>query len=236
MRGPRQGGNESPMGLEAELRAPSADTYEAFVRAWHEDELKELGPSEPPSGLPARLRRFYETFGKHDTVNLHLLPPATLEPAENPMLFAVEEQGVFAYAVGHEEDDPPVFGTWDVETPRWEREGERLGRFLLQYALYETALASRHGGWGWVDATLRPRLDELLPTLPLAPWTRPAPCSFRARLGIVAIAFDRDEPIELHAGACADVALELLDEVVEWDVATHRDSDAPEPEATAPPT
>ncbi len=215
------------MGFEDELRAPSADTYESFLRGWHGGELKMLDPRELPPGLPARLRRFYELFGKHDTVNLHLLPPGALEPAENPMRFAVEEQGVFAYAVAPEEQDPPVFGTWDVEAPRWEREGERLGRFLLQYALYETALASRHGGWGWVDATLRPRLDELLPTLPLARWTRPAPSSFRARLGVVAIAFeDGDELVEVHAGARADVALEPLDEVVEWDVATHRDSDA----------
>jgi hypothetical protein len=211
------------VGFEAELRAPSAETFETFLREWHGDEAVDV--DELPPGVPARLRRFYELFGRHETVNLHLVPPENLEPATIPMLFAVEEQGVFAYAIGHEEHDPPVFGTWDVESPRWEREGERLGCFLLQYALYETALGSRHGGWGCVDSALRPRLDELLPTLPLAPWTRPGPCTFRVRLGVIALVFEeRDGLVEVHAGARADVALEPLDEVVEWDHATHLDA------------
>ncbi len=168
-------------------------------------------------------------------MNLHLVQPAELDPAEDPMLFAVEEQGVFAYAVGRGEEDPPVFGTWDVEAPRWEHEGERLGLFLLQYALYEAALGSRHGGWGWVDSARRPPLDELLPTLPLARWTRPGQCSFRARLGVVAIVFEEgDNLVEVHAGARADVALAPLDDVVDWDAATHLDSHPPEPEAAAP--
>lgn len=221
------------MGFEAELRAPSADTFETFIREWYGDEAGDL--RELPAAVPARLRRFYKLFGKHETVNLHLVPPGEFAPAKNPMLFAVEEQGVFAYAVGQGEHDPSVFGTWDVESPRWEREGERLGRFLLQYALYEAALGSRHGGWGWVELARRPRLDELLPTLPLAPWTRPGPCTFRARLGVIALVFEEsDGLIEVHAGSRADVALEPLDEVVEWDHATHVGPDRREPGAGAP--
>lgn len=99
----------------------------------------------------------------------------------------------------------------------WEEEGERLGRFLLQYALYEAVQLAEPGGWGHVAPEFRPRLDAVLPRLPLAPWKQ-AVCTFRARFGVVAILF---EDSEVHAGARADVALEPLDEVVEWQDATH---------------
>jgi hypothetical protein len=40
---PRQSGNKRSVGFEAELRTPSADTFQTFLHEWYDDEALDVG-------------------------------------------------------------------------------------------------------------------------------------------------------------------------------------------------
>ena len=159
------------MTLADALRHPRGDTWEHFLREWRGNEVRGYAREELQTApLPAQLLRYYEVAGRLDTLNLHLVPPLELEVEDGHVMFIVEERGVYAFATDRDGEEPRVYGTWDVQKRSWELERERLGRFLLQHALFEATGVGDLCGWGWVERASLPAFLALLPALPLRSW------------------------------------------------------------------
>jgi hypothetical protein len=202
-----------------ELAHPGADTWATFLREWRGDDLRGYSEDDVRAAvLPPPLQRYYRVAGRIPTFNLHLVPPAEIEPVDGRMFFIHEEQNVYSFASAPVGDDPPV---WLVEDGQYERLSEPLSRFLLQYALFEAiGIEGLHGGWGCVGREDLPFVNALMPELPLTPWRLPAPrTSFHAGACVVGILFDEDgaPSVEVHASARRIEVLAPLRDVVDWD-------------------
>ena len=208
------------MALLDDLLNPRPDTFVSFIRAWRGE--AGLSASELDGiRMPPLLRRYLGIAGRLPSAFLHLKAPhdyASVALPDGRIVFIVEEQGVFSFATEPDGDDPPVWIEHDDAD--WVREGERLGRFLLQHAIAEAAATSPTCGWGRVAAAALPVVLDALPKLPLAPWHHPTgPLSFHAAERLLALVFDDDqgESFEVHVAMRGDAVLpRSLLEAVAW--------------------
>jgi hypothetical protein len=112
---PRRGGFKSKMGVES-----LAATYERFWRSLGGDLEEHIVEAERRLGirLPASLRAFYRQTSLRRSEQLHLLTLAELRLEEDRLVFAMEQQGCWYWAVrlgDIEDEDPPVW-TWGLRS------------------------------------------------------------------------------------------------------------------------
>jgi hypothetical protein len=204
------------MDLTQLLRDPGPDTWETFVRAWRDDLAGYSDDELDGVPMPQQLCRYYEVAGRVPTFNLHLSEPRELVVEDDLVAFLTEEQGVYSFATRVDGVDPPVFTEEDAP---WVLCGERLGRFLLQHALFEaTFTCGVYSGWGWVDPPDLAAVIDVLPQLPLAPWRVPLdrPTTFHAADALIGIVFPSADLAEVHASAWTPEAFEPLLPLVAW--------------------
>ena len=76
--------------------------------------------------LPAAVRAFYTTVGRHPELDLHpIVPPEELEVEERFLFFLHENQGVVSWGVKVEDvgrDDPEAWQRINMEPPEWHSE------------------------------------------------------------------------------------------------------------------
>ncbi|HEY4121718.1 MAG TPA: hypothetical protein VGM56_27820 [Byssovorax sp.] len=199
------------------LRAPGPDTFELALRALRDD-LEGFSDAELDRGvpLPPPLRRYAKLAGKIPTTNLHFHLPD--EPRDGRLGFLHEEQGVFSVAATRDAEDPAV---WLEDDGQWLREGERLSRFLLEYALYEVLVQTESAGMARGGPGSLPRIVDVIPELPLARWHHPGGMlSFHAAIGGLAMMFHEPSGTqELWIAAEEDGAiLRALEPLVHWSI------------------
>jgi hypothetical protein len=98
--------------------------------------------------LPAKLREYYFTLGKHEAINNsynRLLQPAQIELSDEYLIFYEENQGVVNWGIKKEDllqPDPPVYGgyTDDKGHLNWYLELPATETSLLMLAVYNGVL------------------------------------------------------------------------------------------------
>jgi hypothetical protein len=98
--------------------------------------------------LPAKLREYYLTLGKHEAINNsynRLLQPAQIELSDEYLIFYEENQGVVNWGIKKEDllqPDPPVYGgyTDDKGHLNWYLELPATETSLLMLAVYNGVL------------------------------------------------------------------------------------------------
>ncbi len=192
---------DRPSTLERRL-----ESLDHLITYWHggldpglrrpEDELR-------GARLPKPLRWLYERGVDRSGVlgrQNHLLGPDGLEFDRDDLVFYVENQGVYLWAIAWEQrpdppgqlwlpfldvepsgavvakdDDPPVWGRFNKEDEPWEREEVRLSEFLVQVCLFEAIIAAPHGASAsWGNQGLLDRVTSPLQRVPLGAWHWPA--------------------------------------------------------------
>jgi hypothetical protein len=193
--------------------------WDDVLESWRAGEVEGYGAEKLEHvPVPSELRRYYRVAGRLPTWNLHLVPPDELVVGDDGrVVFIVEEQGVYSFATLPSGEDPPV---WLYEDHVPVELGERLSRFLLQYAVHE-AVGQRVGGWGWVRREHLSSLLALLPPLPLEPWPHPsgASLSFHVTRDLIGLVFDSgDDLTEVHVSGRERHQFESLSTLVHWDL------------------
>ncbi|MCB9602208.1 MAG: SMI1/KNR4 family protein [Sandaracinus sp.] len=109
----------------AELAAKHLSSPLAPSHGWPEATLAE---AEARLGfrLPASVRAFYTTVGRHPELDLHpIVPPEELEVEERFLFFLHETQGVVSWGVKVEDvgrDDPEAWQRINMDPPEWHSE------------------------------------------------------------------------------------------------------------------
>jgi hypothetical protein len=195
--------------LMGSLRQPSTvqrrlEILDHLITYWHgapDRGLRRADSELRGLQLPRPLRWLYERgidrapiLSRQNT----LLGPEEPLFDDDHLLFYVENQGVYLWAiaresgrrdapdqlrlpfedveiirgaVGREDDDPPVWGRFNEKNRPWAREEVRLSEFLIQACLFEAIITASHGVWAsWGDRALLERVTEGLRPLPLGAW------------------------------------------------------------------
>jgi hypothetical protein len=213
------------------LVPPSASTLTRFLRAWYGDPRSDPGTSEPevPAFVPDPLRAFYRAADRwpEAVVQNRLLAPDELRCERGRFVFYVENQATYLWATEPSVEDPPVWGVENEPDVRWQKEDERLSRFLVQVALFEAVMGAEiMASAAWLDP---PRLRELLaglPELPFAPWRWPDyPTRFYAREGVLALVMPNRTPespdyVSVQIAARDEAALRFLQPYIDdaWEI------------------
>jgi hypothetical protein len=185
-----------------ELRSPTPPRLDRFLTYWYGPADRE--PSDPAGGdrrLPRPLREWFEVtsqwsapLAQQNTV----LDGESVRIEDSKLVFWVENQGVWTWAVDPDADDGQVYDRESEADQPWQRTGVRLSVFLVHVAVFEAIFNARHGG---TSAWIRPEhLSEVL--APLAPipgtaWRWPSPGhDLYSGDGLLALAGPNDGPGE----------------------------------------
>ena len=119
-------------------------TSAALVQEW-----KGRVDTAPTShhSLPAILHDFYSRLGGSLDllcVQNTILPLDELEVIDDRLVFARENQGVFAWSVEPNLDDPPVFYRYSGDES-WSPDVPHLSQFLLQFTIFELLMGAPLG-------------------------------------------------------------------------------------------
>lgn len=97
--------------------------------------------------LPAVLRDYYQTLGRHEALNSafnRLLPPEKLYMSDSGMLvFYTENQDVVIWGIDHEDfhlPDPAVYGSYDADREEWLLDADTMEHFLWSMAYVQAAM------------------------------------------------------------------------------------------------
>ncbi len=172
------------------------------------------GPSLIPDVVPRPLRRLHELADAASLARQNrLVPSAELTAGDDgKLIFYVENQGVCRWATTAG-DDPPVWIAFDGKDAgtRWTYEVPRLSAFVLQLAIFETAMSSEHGRIEMLDREAAIGLEQALVELPLPSWSWPwSPSRFFANEHVVALSSQDDPTTFFIAGRDAGVLDDLL--------------------------
>ncbi|MFE9957177.1 hypothetical protein [Micromonospora sp. NPDC005299] len=195
---------------------------QSFLIGWYAD--VPMPPAPPPRAamtLPPPLLAFHdiaagreELLGRQDFIE----PLDEIEYLEDEPLvvFAAENQGVWVASIDPTDDDPVV---WYDGGPERLRERERLGGFLLQFALNEAVNTSPFSGFATITPEVLDRFVEDLVPVPLQPMRVPGdPTRHWVAPGLVAVAADYGESgIWLSVGSRQRSALRPLRSRLDWE-------------------
>lgn len=160
------------------LSRSAPDALRGFMHHWH----GMVGGGDPlPSvhRLPAALRRFYGSYGTASAAFLinDLLAPTQIEDDNGFVVFYVEEQAVYLWAVAREDldlDDPPVWGRENEPGKAWVQDAHSVSIFLVQMVVMSAALNAPHGAVAaWLAPEETDRALRSLTQLDLLPWHWP---------------------------------------------------------------
>ncbi|SCE94619.1 hypothetical protein GA0074695_2356 [Micromonospora viridifaciens] len=194
----------------------------SFLTAWYADvPVVPAAPHRAAMKLPPALLAFHdiaagreEILGRQDFIE----PLDRIEYLDDEPLvvFAAENQGVWVALIDPTDDDPVV---WYDGGPQRLRERERLGGFLLQFALNEAVNTSPFGGFATVTPESLDRFVEDLVPVPLQPMRVPGdPTRHWVAPGLVAMAADYGESgIWLSVGSRQRSALRPLRSRLDWE-------------------
>ena len=97
--------------------------------------------------LPATLRDYYALFGQNEALNTtynRLLPPQNIYYTNSGhLVFYEENQAVAVWGIDKNDlhrDDPPVYGSYDMEREDWFEDSDTTAHFLLSMAYWQAAL------------------------------------------------------------------------------------------------
>jgi hypothetical protein len=165
-------------------------------------------------------------------VQNQLVPRDGAQIEDGPVVFYVENQGVWLWAYG-EGEDPPVYDRENEEGRSWQPSGVSLSDFMFQMTVVETVWGAEQGA-GASDLSQQDfdRIVEPLTPVDMTPWRWPGP-EHRLWLGDGIAAFGGVNEIpgaevapgsrwEVWLGAVGDNRLDYLDELdVDWDWNSH---------------
>jgi hypothetical protein len=151
------------------------DVLDAILRSWFALSPRRISV-EPHMMMPDPLREFYSRFGgvlPTAAWQNQLLPANRLATADGKLVFAIENQGVYSWAVAPHADSSSVWGRFE-DTDPWEAEDPQLSLFLLQFVLFEAILSAPHGAAAAClgKAATAALLDEFT-ELPFGAWRWP---------------------------------------------------------------
>jgi hypothetical protein len=86
------------------------------------------------------------------------------------LVFYVENQGVYLWAVSPDGEDPHVYMRENVPSAPWQREMLRLSEFLITVCLYETAGEMPYGETSEVSAAAFQEISRIVPPVPIPKW------------------------------------------------------------------
>ncbi|WP_143047164.1 hypothetical protein [Amycolatopsis xylanica] len=169
-----------------ELFEVGPDSLERFLSRWHGPADRERAVVE--HDLPRPLREWFELTScwtaLDDTQNVVLKTPR-LE--DGKLVFWLENQGVWAWAVDPVGDDPPVHDRENAVGVPWQPTGVPLSTFLLHVAVFEAIMGSANAANVFGLSEVREILAPLR-TLPAADWRWPAE-GYRLYAGDSTLAF-----------------------------------------------
>jgi hypothetical protein len=116
---------------------------QCFVRRWHGIAPRDapgiaIGRATSQSPLVLwRFQRDYEDSLQQVVRLCRLLPIDRLDTGSKPVVFCVENQGVYLWAAEDLTDNPRIVSRFNDTFAQWVLEAERMCRFLLQLCIYE---------------------------------------------------------------------------------------------------
>ena len=206
------------------LAGPAPDAIRGFMRRWHG--LEPAG-GELPAGvrMPAALAGFHRDYGAAAdawAVN-RMLAPDELETDDGHVVFYVEEQAVWLWAVAEADlgaEAPPVFCRENEPGAAWEQDAPSVSVFLVQMLVMSAALSGPHAAVaGRLPAEDAQRALAGLTQLDLPPWHWPGHPA-RWYVGEESVAFvspnraagvEEDEAVSVWVSATSDDALRFLE-------------------------
>ena len=217
------------------LLSGSSEAAELFLAEWYGEPERGRVEANVDSGLPSPLVRLYELAAKwpQAMVQNHLLAPP--EPADDRIVFYVENQGVYEWATELDGDDDATVWGREPDSAPWAEEEPALGAFVLQLLIFEAIMGAEHGASiAWLPAARLPDVLTQLHPLPCGSWRWPDyPTSFHAgddRLLAVAAPnrtpADPGDHFSVFIAAHDGAALAFLDDLVDdsWEHFSRRDS------------
>jgi hypothetical protein len=153
------------------------EIFRVVAEYWH-------GPIGPEDGIsneeltgkemPYTLRWWYRLAGGRKEImsgQIFLLQPDRLEMTDGLLLFYVENQWCYEWAMQPAADDPPVYGRQDQSKP-WALEGMVLSEFLIEVCLFEAVMChARYGASAsWIEADTVAEIAKTIRPLPIARW------------------------------------------------------------------
>jgi hypothetical protein len=197
-----------------------------FLTAWFADvpAVTPASPAGPRRELPHALTALYEAAaGRPEALGSfnRIFTPEQFRAADDGrVVFGTECQGVWNVLMDPAESDPAVVYDDLGAGPVAER--ERLGGFLVQFAVCDAAIGSPYGAWGFAHEEGLQQLVGAagLRPVPLAPLRWPAdPTHLYVGAGVaVAAAQLGPDAFQIYAGARQRAGLlPLRDISVEWE-------------------
>jgi hypothetical protein len=206
------------------LSRPAPEAIRGFMRRWHG--LEPAG-GEPPAGarMPKALAEFHRAYGTAAdawAVN-RMLAPDELGSDDGHVVFYVEEQAVYLWAVAEADldaDDPPVLCRENEPGAAWVQDAPSVSVFLVQMLVMSAALNGPHAAVaGWLSTEEAERALAGLTRLDLPPWHWPGhPARWYA--GEDAVAFvspnpapepQEEQAVSVWVSATSDDALRFLE-------------------------
>lgn len=190
-----------------------------FIERWHRTSISPLFPSSPAPGLErlratvAALAAIPGLFNFND-----LVPPDKLAIEKGRIVFLRENQGVCQWSA-EEGEDPRVFYRENDPRELWLEEPQRLSWFLIQAVLFESIM---HATFGASATRLAKHAAEALidRLRPIAggSWNWNG-TRFLARDGVLAMANNNGDEVDVYLAATTPLALSPFDDLVtaEWD-------------------
>ena len=180
-----------------------------------------FGPATRPSSsrvspspeLPETLRALYALYPDAPEACQQnvLASPPDLAVESGQLLFAYENQGVYLWGTAPSGLDPPVFGRWERSDP-WKPDVPQLSLFLIQFFLFEAAIAARLNASA---ADLGERdlraLHRSVTPLDMPPWHWPAyPTTFHVHGGAILVTSPNDDGWSVFVGGKTPTDMEFL--------------------------
>lgn len=160
------------------------DVVDEILRSWFALSPRRIG-LDAEQVMPDSLREFYSRFGAVLPAvawQNELLPANRLATADGKLVFAVENQGVYSWAVDPSADRCSVWGRFENADP-WKAEEPQLSLFLLQFVLLEAIFRAPYGaGAAWLGQAATAVLLDESTELPFGAWHWPQhPARFHVR-------------------------------------------------------
>lgn len=197
-----------------ELFPITEDSLERFLVHWHGPPHLDEAPNlaEGSADIPQPLRDWYQLTARWRapvTVQNRILLPAQLYLDDGKLVFWVENQRVWLWAVDPHGDDPEVFDRENEPGANWYGTGTRLSHFLVHVAVFEAILGAKHHASA-ADITPEQLVVVLKPLqpLPMIPWRWPSP-GHQLHAGDGLLAFTGPNP-ELAEGIEANQRWDLF--------------------------
>jgi hypothetical protein len=169
----------TPEPLQDILGRPAPEAVDGFMERWHVPMDDSPGQLEAPEFFPEVLRRFYARYGAPASAFLvnRLLPPAEVGEDDGFVVFYVEEQAVYLWAIATEDlelEDPPVWCRENEPGKPWVQDAPNVSVFLVQMLVMSAALNGPHGAAAaWLSPDETERVLAPLRQLDLPPWHWP---------------------------------------------------------------